>query len=98
LRAAGIVTASVGAAALVAGMLLNFEYNSIVDRLPNQYNPDDESRSHTYKTLAIVGYGAGAACLTGGALLYFFGRRPGQVTVFPSVATTHLGAALGGSF
>jgi hypothetical protein len=98
LRTAGIVTASVGAAALVAGVVLNLKHNSIVDGLPNRYNADDESRSHTYRTLAIVGYAAGAVGLAGGALLYAVGWSKGRVAVTPSLGADHAGAVLGGTF
>ena len=60
LPTAGIVTASVGGAALIAGVILNIEYNSIVDRLPNHYNSGDESRSSTHPYRLILGFhGAG---------------------------------------
>jgi tetratricopeptide (TPR) repeat protein len=98
LRTAGIVTASLGAAALAAGVILNLKHNSIVDGLPKRYSADDESSSHTYKTMAIVGYAAGAVGLAGGALLYAVGWSKGRVAVVPDLGADRAGAVLGGTF
>jgi len=99
LRVAGIVTASVGAAAVIAGVVLNLKANSMVSDAQDLYDRDTYSSSKDYKTMSLVGYGAGAACLVGGALLYYLGVRAGsQVAVSPVVGQGTAGALLGGTF
>jgi tetratricopeptide (TPR) repeat protein len=99
LRIAGIVTASVGAAALVAGLVLNIKANSMVSDAQDLYDRDTYSSSKDYKTMSMIGYGVGAACVAGGALLYFLGVRAGsQVAVTPVVAQGTAGVLVGGTF
>ena len=77
LRAAGIVTASVGGVALVAGVLLNLKANDISNgyQTYNGYTDDKESQRKSYETWSWVSYGAGAACVATGAVLYYLGLR-----------------------
>jgi tetratricopeptide (TPR) repeat protein len=99
LRIAGIVTASIGAAALVAGLVLNLKANSMVSDAQDLYDRDTYSSSKDYKTMSMIGYGAGAVCVAGGALLYFLGVRAGsQVAVTPVVAQGTAGVLVGGTF
>jgi len=87
LRAAGIVTASVGGAALVAGVLLNFKANDISSgyQAYNGYTDQKESQRKSYETWGWVSYGAGAVCVATGAVLYYLGLRA-SADGSPSVA------------
>jgi hypothetical protein len=105
LRTAGIVTIAVGGAALVAGILLNLKVNSMASDLQkiDGYSASKESDRKTYVTLGWVGYGAGAACVATGAVLYYLGRRssaPGSTSValVPAFAAGQTGAVLKGAF
>ena len=98
LRTAGIVTVSIGAAALIAGTVLNIKYNNTIDDLQSHYNPSTDSSNQTTKTMVLVGYGAGAACVAGGALLYLLGWKAGTATVAPTAVAGNPGAILVGAF
>lgn len=98
LMIAGIVTASVGVAGLIAGVVLNAEYNSTTSDLQKQYDPGRDSSNQTTKTLAVVAYGAGAACVAGGAVLYYLGWRAGRAVVVPAPVAGGAVALLGGTF
>jgi hypothetical protein len=77
LRSAGIVTAAVGGAALVAGVLLNLKVNSMASDFQslNGYTDSKESDRKTYQTLGWVSYGVGAACVATGAVLTILGLQ-----------------------
>jgi hypothetical protein len=105
LRIAGIAMASVGVAALIAGVVLNLKVNSMSSDLekPDNFNRDTDTSRKNYKTLGWVSYGVGGACVAGGALLYYLGRRSGRnpgpsVALIPAVASDMAGAALTGAF
>ncbi|MBN2575721.1 MAG: hypothetical protein JXP73_14235 [Deltaproteobacteria bacterium] len=98
LRVAGITTLAIGAAALVGGLAMNLKYNGMIDDLQGEYDPGTDDSSKTSKTLAIVGYAAGAACLAGGAVLYYLGWRAGRVSVAPVPVAGGAAAVLGGAF
>lgn len=103
LRTAGIVMASVGGAALVAGVIFNLKVNSLASDIQKTdgYSPDKESDRKTYRTLGWVGYGLGAACVATGAVLYILGSRSGDgpsVALVPAFAHDHAGAILKGAF
>ena len=105
LRIAGVTVASVGAAALIAGVLLNLKVNSMASDLakPENFNRDTDTTRKNYKTLGWVSYGVGAACLAGGSLLYYLGWHSGRdsgssVALVPSVAPDMAGAVLIGAF
>jgi hypothetical protein len=104
LKTAGIVTAAVGGAAVIAGVLLNLKANSLVDELqkPDGYSPDKASQRDSYATLSWVGYGVGAACVATGAVLFILGWRAGgsasQVSLAPVLAPGQGGIALEGAF
>jgi hypothetical protein len=103
LRVAGIVTAAVGGAALVGGVIFNVESNSTARDLKKTdgYTPGRDSDRKTYATLAWVGYGVGAACVATGTLLYVLGRhsaREPSVAFAPAVGPDHVGGVLKGTF
>lgn len=105
LRIAGITVASVGAAALIAGVVLNLKVNSMSSDLqkPDNFNRDTDTSRKNYKTLGWISYGVGAACLAGGSLLYYLGWHSGRnsgssVALVPNVAPGTAGAALTGAF
>jgi hypothetical protein len=105
LRVAGIVTASVGVAAVVAGVLLNLKVNSMVNNMDTtvgNYEARNSDRK-TYETMAWIGYGAGAACVVTGAILFGFGLRSGgnsstTVALLPAIGPGQAGALLTGGF
>jgi len=103
LRAAGIATASVGVVALVAGVALNLKVNSMASDLETlgNYSDGKESQRKTYQTLGWIGYGAGAACIATGTLLYVLGLRSSNTTtlaIVPVLTSEQTGAAVGGRF
>jgi hypothetical protein len=105
LRTAGIVTAAVGGAALVAGVILNLKVNSMAESMQKTdgYTDGKESDRKTYETLGWVGYGVGAACVATGAVFYILGQRSGatgptSVAIMPALAPGQAGAVLKGAF
>jgi hypothetical protein len=103
LRVAGIAAGAVGAASLVTAMVLNVKANTMADDLnqPAGYDRDKVSQRSNYETMSWVGYGVGSACLVGGAVLYYLGRRSGSapaVALFPTVASGQAGVNLHGAF
>ena len=105
MRVAGIVTAAVGGAGLVAGVILNLKVNSMSSELQKTdgYSDGKESDRKTYQTLGWVGYGMGAACVATGAVLYYLGQRSGttgssSVAILPTLAPGQAGAILKGTF
>jgi len=106
LRTAGILTASVGAAAVITGVVLNFKANSMASDMENTvggYSQSKESSRKTYATVGWIGYSLGAACVATGAALYVLGTRSGghdssAVALTPVLAPDQVGAALGGTF
>jgi hypothetical protein len=106
LRAAGIITGSVGAAAVIAGVVFNLKANSIINDFetkPGSYTSNQESNRKTYETVAWVGYGVGAACVATGAVLFGIGLRANRasstsVAVLPTVGRGQSGVLLTGGF
>jgi len=105
LRTAGIVTAAVGGAALVASVVLNLKVNSMANDLQktNGYDAGKVSDRDTYETLGWASYGVGAACVATGAVLYYLGMRSGapdsaSVALVPAFAPGQASAILKGSF
>jgi hypothetical protein len=74
LRTAGVVTASVGAASLVAGLILNLKANSLADEFDSNQDPATKSSHSSYKSTSMICYGIGAGAVIAGTLLYLFGR------------------------
>jgi hypothetical protein len=105
LRTAGILTASVGGAALVAGIVLNYKSNSLATDLKKTdgYTPGKESDRKSYQTFSWVGYGVGAACVAAGAVLYVLGSssqsaNEPSVAFVPAFAPDFAGAIAKGAF
>jgi hypothetical protein len=105
LRVAGITTASVGAATLVAGVLLNLKVNSMASDLETygSYTDNKESQRKTYETLGWISYSVGGACVAAGTLLYYLGLRSEShasisTSLVPVFAPDRAGAAIGGTF
>jgi tetratricopeptide (TPR) repeat protein len=103
LRIAGIAVAAAGAVGLAAGVILNVKANSLSSELenPTSYTRSKESSRSSYQTLGWVSYSAGAACLAGGAVLYYLGYRQGhanQLALVPVAGTGQFGALLTGAF
>ena len=106
-RTAGIVAASAGAAALVAGLILNLKVNSMASdmRTPGGYTDGKESDRKTYEQLGWVSYGVGAASVAAGVILYMVGRRSAAgtgatatVSIAPAFAPRQASAVLKGAF
>jgi hypothetical protein len=101
LRIAGVAVGAVGVAALAAAVVLNVKANSMADDLnqPTGYDRDKASERSTYATMSWVGYGVGAACLVGGATLYYLGHRSrSSVAVLPTAGPGQAGLNLYGAF
>ena len=97
------MTASVGGAALVAGIILNYESNSLATDLKKTdgYTPGKESDRKTYETFSWVGYSVGAACIAVGAILYVIGSHSTSdpsVSFVPAFAPDSAGAIVKGAF
>jgi hypothetical protein len=101
LRTAGLGVAAVGVAALVTGLVLNVKVNKMSGDLQEEFNPGVESDRKRYKTAGWVGYGTGAACLAGGAILYYLGWRRGghhNLALAPTVSPALAGTVFVGKF
>ncbi len=106
LRVGGIITASLGVASLGAGVLLNLKANSIISDMKatvDGYSASKNTEHDTYKTLAWVGYGVGAACVVTGAILYGVGLKAkssssASVALAPVFGAGQAGAVLTGAF
>ncbi len=104
LRIGGVVTASVGLAAVVAGVVFNVKTNSMAKELKDVggYSPSKEASRKNYRTAAWVGYGAGAACIVTGAVLYIVGLKqadnPQNLALLPVLSGGQAGVALTGAF
>jgi hypothetical protein len=97
------LTASIGGAALVAGIILNYKSNSLATDLKKTdgYTPGKESDRKAYETLGWVGYGVGAACVATGEILYIVGSRSASetsVSLVPTLAPDYAGAFVKGAF
>ena len=106
LRIGGIVAASVGVASLGAGVLFNLKANGMISDMKatvDGYSSSKNSEHDTYKTLAWVGYGVGAACVVTGVVLYGIGLKAKSssstsVALLPVVGAGQAGAVLAGAF
>ncbi len=101
LRVAGLVVTAVGAAGALTGLILNLQANKMASDVEKNYNTDTDSKRKSYETWGWVGYGAGAACVVGGAILYVVGWRMGansSVALVPSLGSGIAGATLSGAF
>ncbi len=98
LRMAGVATMIAGGAALVAGLVFNLKHNGMIKDLKGDYSGATADSADSYKTLSMVGYGVGAACVVGGAALYWLGWRAGRTVVGPTVVSGNAGLQLTGAF
>jgi hypothetical protein len=102
LRTAGIAVAVLGGAGLGTGVALNLKVNGMATDLESGYDSSVASSRTKYKTAMWIGYGAGAACLVSGAILYYFGWRQGHdspsLALVPTVGPDMTGTAIWGSF
>jgi TolA-binding protein len=102
LRIAGGTVAAVGVAGLVTGVVLNLKVNSMSSDLNNDWNPTVDSTRKDYRTATWIAYGAGAACVAAGAVLYYLGWRRGEgegsVAVVPAAGPGMAGALVVGAF
>jgi len=108
LRMAGIAATAVGVAGIAAGVIFNLKANGLANDLEaangsstTLYSRSTESSRSSYATLTWVAYGAGAACVVGGAVLYLLGRSQepsSQVALAPAVGVGEIGAVLQGAF
>jgi hypothetical protein len=104
LRVVGIIAASVGVAAVTAGVVFNLKSNSIVNQWETSVSyPKDQSTEKTYRNLAWAGYGVGAVCVVTGAILYGVGLKSGassstDVALLPAFGPGQAGAMLTGGF
>jgi hypothetical protein len=105
LRTGGIVTASVGGAALIGGLIFNLKANGMAHDLGTYggYSDSKESQRKNYETASWVGYGLGAASVAAGGVLYYLGIRVAShsssgVAFLPVLEPDLLGATLGGTF
>ncbi len=105
LQIAGVITASLGIAAVASGIAFNMKANNVIADMESteRYTSEKDSDHKAFKALAWVGYGVGAACVATGAILYGIGlgAKEGsspRVRLLPSVGVGHGGAVLAGGF
>jgi tetratricopeptide (TPR) repeat protein len=100
LRAAGAVVGAVGVAGVVTGLILNLKVNSMSSDVEADWNSGKNSTRQSYKTIGWAAYGAGAACVVGGALLYYLGWQRGEhgASIVPAVGPDMAAALLVGAF
>jgi hypothetical protein len=106
LRIAGLTALAGGVAGLATGIILNVKANHLTSDLEassTSYQRSKASTRSTYIAWGWVGYGVGAACLAGGALLYYLGysRDHGagsSVALLPAAGPDTAGAVLQGAF
>jgi hypothetical protein len=70
--------------------------------LEKNYDLGQDATRKSYKTATWIAYGAGAACLTGGAILYYLGWRHSErswsLALLPTVGPEMAGTVLVGAF
>jgi tetratricopeptide (TPR) repeat protein len=109
LRIAGIVSGSVGAAALVIGAIFGISARSIAndvaaDDAQHRYDRSKDERGKLFSNLQWVGYGVGVAGIAAGGVLYYLGNRAdhapasGSVSFLPVLSPGGSGAVLQGRF
>jgi len=92
----GVTTAAVGGAALIAGLVLNLKANSMIGDTESRYSASAYSSAKDYKTMSEISYGAGAALVVGGAVLYFLGAN--STPVVATAGNHYAGVAFQGAF
>jgi tetratricopeptide (TPR) repeat protein len=102
----GIVTASLGAGIVVGGLLFHMQANSMAsdwENKPGSYSASEEDKQKTYRTLAGVSYGVGAAMVATGTILIIVGAKPrapssNNLAIAPTFGPGLAGAVLTGAF
>ena len=98
----GLGVAAVGGAGIITGLVLNLKVNNMSDSLEKEYDPAVDSSRKNYKVAGWIAFGAGAACLAGGAILYYLGWRrdekAGRLALLPAVGPDMAGTVLVGAF
>lgn len=103
---AGIVSGTLGVGGVVAGLVFHRKADSMVndwEKKPDSYTSSKENTQKTYRTLAGVGYGVGAALVVTGAVLVVVGASPrapssSNLALTPAVGPNLAGAVLTGAF
>jgi hypothetical protein len=109
LRTWGIVTGSVGVAAVGAGVAFGLLTGSTKQQVESDvrngfFDHDKDANGRLYETLQWVGYGVGAALLVTGGLLTYFGYSAApapasrSVSLLPAILPGGGGASVQGSF
>jgi tetratricopeptide (TPR) repeat protein len=103
LRIAGLITGSVGVAAVVTGIILGVHATSLHDEaFKNEYNHDKEESSKSFRTMSWVTIGVGSAAVVTGGVLLILGIRSknssSSIGFAPILAPGTGGAALFGQF
>jgi tetratricopeptide (TPR) repeat protein len=107
LRVGAVIVASLGAASVVTGIVLNVKVNNMTSDLekPYSYSRSTNSTRETYKTVGWIAYGLGGAALAAGAVAYGLGWSRGRsdsatlgVAFIPEVAPGLAALNLGGTF
>jgi tetratricopeptide (TPR) repeat protein len=98
LRAAGIISAAVGVAAVGTGVGLALKANGLST---TDYSRSREDERSSLKTWSMVGYGVGAAAIATGVVLYIVGwpsEQSSSVALLPVVAPDGASVSLSGRF
>jgi hypothetical protein len=103
MRTAGVLVASFGGAALLAGLALNLKVNGMASDMEKYdgYTKAKEADRSSYRQWGWIGYGVGAACVATGAILYAVGLRSQSTSmglVTPVFMVGGAGASLQGAF
>ncbi len=102
----GIVASTLGAGGLVAGLVFNLKANDAAKKVETQVGayPASSKDEKNFKTYALIGYGAGAACLATGVVLIAVGAvrasppASTEIAFVPTVGPGLMGAMLRGGF
>jgi hypothetical protein len=101
LRIAGYASGGAGVIALGAGVIFGLKARRLSDELSQPGAPFEQSTfdaGRTAERRMVVCYGAGAAMIAAGTVLYLLGRDPGEPSITPIVDDTHVGLAWSGRF
>ena len=103
LRTTGIVVGGLGVATLASAIGLNVKANSLANDANRTHDPGTKSSQQSYRTGAIICYGAGGAALLTGATLYLIGRAKGTsgqqvLALVPTWSPGEVGLILSGGF
>lgn len=103
---AGIITGAVGVAGVTTGIIFNVKANDAAKELETKVGayPAKSDDEKTFKTVAWIGYGVGAACVATGAVLIAVGavktkpKSSTGVALVPALGPDRVGALLTGAF